>query len=371
MTKDTFKKIIFLITYTMVLMLVLLNIKSILVSISNIINVLSPLWIGIILAFVLNVPMSIIENNAFEKKENMVDKKVRMISLTLSIMIIIILLFILFVWVIPDFIDSTTYLVGQIPSLIDSLNNFLVNTFKNTDLSEYIGNLSNSAEVTGLISGIFKNIINNFTGVLSNFVSLIINLLTGIIISIYLLLEKEHILNGINNFLHKVLDEKITKKIDEVLKLSNKCFHDFITYQCLECLILGVLMFVALVLFRFPYALTISFMATVTAIVPIIGATIACIIGAILIGTTSIKQAIIFLIVFQVIQQIEGNIIYPKVVGKHVGLPPIATIVALIVGGAVAGLFGMLICIPITSIVYSLFKTKIKELESKKKKVET
>lgn len=119
-------------------------------------------------------------------------------------------------------------------------------------------------------------------------------------------------------------------------------------------------MFIAFVIFRFPYALTIAFLTAVTAIVPIFGATIACIIGAILIGTSSIEQAIVFLIVFQVIQQIENNIIYPRVVGKHVGLPPVLTIIALIVGGNIAGFIGMIICIPITSILLSLFWTKFK-----------
>ena len=119
-------------------------------------------------------------------------------------------------------------------------------------------------------------------------------------------------------------------------------------------------MFLAFVAFGFPYSLTIAFLTGVTAIVPIFGATVACIIGAILIGTVSIKQAIIFLIVFQVIQQIENNFIYPRVVGKHVGLPPVITILALMVGGNLAGFVGMILCIPITSILLSLFWTKFK-----------
>lgn len=367
MKKDTFKKYLMLITYTMILALVMVNIKEIFSILWRVIELFSPLWIGIALAFTLNVPMSIIEREVFGHT----DKKVRVVSVTLSIAIVVLLLLILFVWVIPDFIDSATYLLGQVPSMIEGLNNFLLETFKNTDLSEYIKNFSGSTEITSLLSSAFKGIINNFSSFLSNFASFVINLVTGIIIAIYFLLEKERILKATRTVIEKIFDSKVVKKMDKVFTLSNKCFHDFITYQCLECLILGVLMFIAFLIFRFPYALTIAFLTTVTAIVPIFGATIACIIGAILIGTVSIKQAIIFLIVFQVIQQIEGNVIYPKVVGKHVGLPAVITILAIFIGGEVAGFFGMLICIPLTSILYSLFWTKIDEKKtSKRKKLE-
>ncbi len=361
MKKDTYKKYLLLITYAMALMFVLINIKDIINVLWEGIKILSPLWIGIALAFTLNVPMSIIEREVFGHT----NKKVRIVSLILSILIIVLLVLILFVWVIPDFIDSATYLLGQVPSMIEGLNNFLVNAFKNTELAEYIKNFSGSKEITSILSTAVSGIINNFTGMLSNFVTFIINLVTGIIIAVYFLLEKEHIMGAIREIIDKTFKKKTKKKMDEVFALSNKSFHDFITYQCLECLILGVLMFIAFVIFRFPYALTIAFLTTLTAIVPIFGATVACIVGFILIGTVSIKQAIIFLIVFQVIQQIEGNIIYPKVVGKHVGLPPIVTIVAIIIGGKIAGFFGMLICIPLTSILYSLFWTRIKNMKAK------
>ncbi len=370
MKENTYKKYIILITYTLALTFCMINIQNILGTIGHILKILSPLWIGIALAFTLNVPMSIIEKEVFGHT----NKKVRILSLTASIMIVLMLLVILFAWVIPDFIDSATYLLGQVPALLENLNTFLMDTFRNTELSEYLRDFSASSEVTGMVSNVFKLLINNFTGVLSNFATTVINLVTGTIIAVYFLLEKEHILGTVKSLIERVFPKKTVKKIYEVFVLSNKSFHDFITYQCLECLILGVIMFIAFVIFRFPYALTIAFLTTVTAIVPIFGATVACIIGAILIGTSSIEQAIIFLIVFQVIQQIENNIIYPRVVGKHVGLPPVVTIIAIIVGGNIAGFFGMLICIPITSILLSLFWTKFKpveEIEDPKQKKKT
>lgn len=356
MKKETFKRYMLLITYAIVLVAVLINWRSVLNGAGSLFKLLTPLWIGIGLAITLNVPMSIIEKKVF----GATNKKVRVVSLILSIMIIVLLLLVLFVWIIPDFIKSASYLVGQIPSLLDSLNKFLIDTFSGTELSSYLNDFSGSSEMTNILSGVIKSLVTNFSSMLSNFATFVVDLVTGIIIAVYFLLEKEHILGTIKNLIKRIAPKDKVVKMKEVYDLSNKSIHDFITYQCLECLIIGVMMFIALKIFRFPYALTIAFLTTITAIIPIFGATIACIIGAILIGTSSINQSIVFLVVFQVVQQIEGNIIYPKVVGKHVGLPPVITIIALMIGGKIAGFLGMLLCIPLTSILYSLFWTKFK-----------
>lgn len=363
MKKETYKKYISLITYAMLLAFLLINVKSILSLLLDLFRLLAPLWIGIMLAFTLNVPMSIIERKVFKTT----NKRIRIVSMILSIMIVVLLLLVLFAWVIPDFIDSATYLVGQIPHLVEELIELFADTFKNTELSEYIKDFSGS-EFTGALSSLFKGVINNATGLLSNFIAFVVNFVTGTIIAIYFLLEKERIITSIKNILKKFCNTKVYAYIRKVYHLTNKSFHDFITYQCLECLILGLLMFVVFLIFRFPYALTIAFLTTITAIIPIFGATIACIIGAILIGTVSMEQALIFVIVFLIIQQIEGNLIYPRVVGKNVGLPPIVTIIALIIGGEIAGFMGMLLCIPTTSVIVSLIQTKIDEPEKKTRK---
>lgn len=354
MKLSAYKKYFIIITYTMILAFILFHIRSIVDFLGNIFEILTPVWIGVALAFTLNVPMSIIEKEVFGRSS----KGIRVFSLLSAITLVLFIFIILFVWVIPDFIDSATYLVGQIPSLMTNLNDFLMNAFRNTELSSYIKNFSGTSDVANLVSTIFSSLVTNFSSFLSNFVTFVVDAVTGIIIAVYFLFEKEKILGVLNSLVDRIFDDELRDKVHSILSLSNKSFHDFITYQCLECLILGVLMFVTFVVFRFPYALTIAFLTAVTAIVPIFGATIACIIGAILIGTASIQQAILFVIVFQVIQQIEGNFIYPKVVGGHVGLPPVVTIIAILVGGKLAGFMGMLLCIPITAIGYSLFISK-------------
>ena len=140
---------------------------------------------------------------------------------------------------------------------------------------------------------------------------------------------------------------------------SIRIFSKFITVQCLEAVILGGLFLVAMTIFRFPYALAISSLITVTALIPVFGAFIACAVGIILIGITNPIQAVWFFVLFQVIQQIEGNLIYPRVVGKSVGLPALWVMLAVTVGGNAFGLVGMLISVPLSSILYSLFKEKV------------
>ena len=142
----------------------------------------------------------------------------------------------------------------------------------------------------------------------------------------------------------------------DIAELSNQTFTKFISGQCLEALILGCIFFVILTLFQFPYALLISVITTITALIPIFGALIAMVIGAILIATINPLQALLFVGIYLIIQQIEGNLIYPRVVGKSVGLSPIWTLLAVTVGGSLFGIVGMLIGLPLASILYAIFK---------------
>ena len=351
MTKATYKKIMGLITYTILLSLFLFKFSSITSVIGSIFKILTPLWTGLILAFVINVPMS-----AFEKKVfGATNKKIRTASLILSILLILLIFVAIFSWVIPDLIDSLSSIVKQVPTIVNDFYNILYNLFKNTDLSKYLNNLDSTQDISKFISSGFSSLINNFTGIISNSAILIFNLFTGIIIAIYFLFGKEKMLANLRKVELKFLDDRIIVKLDKLCALINKAFHDFIAYQCLECLILGTLMFIAFTIFGFPYALTIAFLTAITAIIPIFGATIALIVGAILIATESLKQALVFIIVFEIVQQLENNVIYPHVVGKHVGLPPILTILAIIVGGKVGGFVGMILCIPLTSVINTLF----------------
>ena len=158
-------------------------------------------------------------------------------------------------------------------------------------------------------------------------------------------------------------------KITEIGSLANKTFSKFISGQCVEAIILGLIIFFTSIIFRFPYSLIIAVLTAVTALIPIFGALIAMLVGAILIAITNPIQAIIFMVVFQIVQQIEGNFIYPKVVGKSVGLSPLWTLLAITVGGNLFGIPGMLLGLPLASVVYALIKefvnTRLKEKDIK------
>ena len=151
-------------------------------------------------------------------------------------------------------------------------------------------------------------------------------------------------------------DKKKADKLMELGKLANKTFNSFISGQCVDAVVLGTIIFIVCSLFRFPYALIIAVLTTITALIPILGAMIAMVIGAILIATINPFQALLFIAIFLVVQQIEGNFIYPHVVGNSVGLPSIWVLVAVSVGGSLMGLAGMLIFIPLTAVVYTMLR---------------
>ena len=351
MSTRLYRKFLALITYTVFLLFVGFNFGKIVKFLYDLLLVFKPLWYGLTLAFVLNVPISLLEKHLFKSS----DKLHRVLSIMLSILCLVILLSMLFVWVIPDFIESITYLIGQTPIIINSINDLIASMFGDSEISQYIYGINGTNNVSEVISNVFKYIVENFYSGLSNAAGLLINLITGFIIAIYLLLEKEFILERCKFVVYKIFDDKIVNKLKYIYSVSYKAFRDFITFQCLECFILASIMFVTYIIFGFPYALTIAFLTGITAMIPIFGATIACVIGAVLIGTVSLKQMVVFIIVFQVVQQIENNLIYPHVVGKNVGLPPILTIIAIIVGGSLFGLFGVLVSVPLTSVINNLF----------------
>ena len=202
---------------------------------------------------------------------------------------------------------------------------------------------------------------------ITSFISSLVTLFTALVFSCYMLSQKEYLIYGLKKVLNAYFSKSKSDKILGICTLSNNTFSKFVSGQCLEALILGVIFFVVLSIFRFPYALLISLLTSITALIPIFGALIAMVIGAILIATINPLQALLFIVLFLIIQQIEGNVIYPKVVGKSVGLSPIWTLLAVTVGGNLFGILGMLIGLPLASIVYALIKKDINNKVQEKK----
>lgn len=348
------------------------NLKLIFDVLGNIYRVFSPFILGFVLAYILNIPMMKVEyllKKAIpDKYEDKYSGIIRLVSIILSILLLVLIIAFVGFLLIPELIENIESLMNNIPAFIESSKDWVINLLdKYPDVQREIEVMfAESGNVSGIVSSIFTYIINGIVGFVSGFVGGFVYIFTGIIFAIYMLCQKEYLVDGIKRLVYAFTDKRKANKIMDISKLTNKTFSKFISGQCVEAVILGTIMFVVCLLGRFPYALIIGVLTAITALVPIFGAFIACGVGAVLIAITNPLQALIFVAVFVIIQQIEGNVIYPKVVGKSVGLSPLWTLLAITVGGNLFGVVGMIIGLPLASVVYAIGKESIKKKLDKK-----
>lgn len=360
--KNDIKRLILLIIIGVMSYLLISNFSIVFQVLSKLNKAIFPFILGIILAFVLNIPMTKVENflNKLQKNNK---KKIPMRVISITISLIVFIAFIIFIAfnLVPELINNIETLIRNIPGVISNIQDYLLGLVKDyPEIQTKVNDLfANNGKIDDIIVTILNYLVNGSIGFISSLVSSLITIFTSLIFAIYMLSQKEYLVNGIKKVLSAYLNKKNYNKVISIGKLSNKTFSNFVSGQCLEAFILGVILFIVLSIFRFPYALLISVLTAVTALIPIFGALIAGAVGAILIATINPIQALIFIIVFLVIQQIEGNLIYPKVVGKSVGLSPIWTLLAITVGGSLFGILGMLIGLPLASILYALFKKDV------------
>lgn len=358
-----------LVIMAIVLIFAFIYISEIWSFIKFIIKVFMPFIIGLAIAFVLNVLMNTIENKWFKKWKVKANVK-RPISLLISIAIVLSFIVLLLLLIIPNLQNTIELFADSIPAYSRSLQNLLndwkidsnvINEIKEvldslgTTLADYIKN--NSNKVIDVTLGIASNVVTGF-----------VNITIGFVFAIYFLAQKEKIASQFSKVMDAYLSNKKISKIKEIATLSNKVFSHFVSGQCIEAIIIGILCFFGMVVLRLPYASTISVLVGFTALIPVFGAFIGTIFGAFLIFMVSPLQAIIFVMFIIILQQLEGNLIYPKVVGKSVGLPGIWVLVAVSVGASINGVLGMLLSVPICSIIYSILATNVKiRLEDKNK----
>lgn len=361
------KDIRFLILYTVLLIFGFIYIKEIFSILRYIIKIFMPFIIGIMIAFVLNVLMEVIENKWFEKLNWNKNTK-RALSLTLSIFIVIGFFIILMLLIIPNLQDTIVIFANNIPDYLSNLKELLLklNVSDNVinDIMDTLSNLGDSAKEYVLSNS--GKIIETTFGIASNVLNAFVNVFIGIVFAIYFLVDKEKISRQFSNIMKAYLPSKSCKKIEDIAELSNRVFANFVSGQCLEAIIIGVLCFFGMIILRLPYAGAISVLVGFTALIPVFGAFIGTIIGAFLIFMVNPLQSVIFVIFIIVLQQLEGNLIYPHVVGKSVGLPGIWVLVAVTIGASINGVLGMLLSVPLASILYSILKTDV-NLKLKKK----
>lgn len=365
MKDKTRKDIIIIISYIALVIFALVNFSKIIDFLGKVISIFSPFLLGIILAFVLNVLNNFIEKKIFGKiKPSKIWNKIkRPLCITLSLILVFLTIFFVMNLLIPQLKNSASLFTDTLPAykedIIGILNKFDVDESTVNKVGEYLDNFGKV--ITDYIKGNSKDVITVTTEVATSVVNIISKGIITLVFAIYMIAQKETLSRQINKVMKAYLKPKTINKINTVGTLANKTFSNFVTGQCLEALIFGSLVFVGMLIFRFPYASTIGVLLGFTALIPIFGAFIGTAIGFILIMMVSPVKAILFVVFIIVLQQIEGNLIYPRVVGKSIGLPGMWVLLSVTVGGSIGGILGMLIATPLCSLLYALFTRMIND----------
>ncbi len=373
LNKKNMKKLMILISFGIILFWALTNLPIIFGFLSHLLHLLYPFILGAVIAFILNIPMTKIEN--FIKKHQKSNKSklpVRTISITLSLVIFVGVIILISFLLIPELIENIQLLIKNIPGFIENIQNWVLDLVDNyPDIKLRVEEVfKDTTNVNNIMVTVLNYVINGSLSFVTSLITSVFTLFTAVVFAVYALSQKEYLSRGIKKIMYAYMKKEHVEKIMEIATLSNKTFSKFISGQCVEAIILGTIFFFTLTVLRFPYALIISVLTAVTALIPMFGAMIAMLIGALLISVTSIWQAILFIVVFQIIQQIENNFIYPKVVGKSVGLASMWTLMAVILGGSLLGITGMIIGLPLASILYAILRNETNEkLETKKIKI--
>lgn len=365
MKYKTRKDIIIIISYIALVIFALVNFSKIFAFLGKVISIFSPFLLGIILAFVLNVLNNFIEKKIFGKiKPSKIWNKIkRPLCITLSLILVFLTIFFVMNLLIPQLKNSASLFTDTLPAykedIIGILNKFDVDESTVNKVGEYLDNFGKV--ITDYIKGNSKDVITVTTEVATSVVNIISKGIITLVFAIYMIAQKETLSRQINKVMKAYLKPKTINKINTVGTLANKTFSNFVTGQCLEALIFGSLVFVGMLIFRFPYASTIGVLLGFTALIPIFGAFIGTAIGFILIMMVSPVKAILFVVFIIVLQQIEGNLIYPRVVGKSIGLPGMWVLLSVTVGGSIGGILGMLIATPLCSLLYALFTKMVND----------
>ena len=368
-----------LILFTIIILIALWNYLLIFEAIRFVFGIVFPFLLGGAIAFVLNVPMNFLEEklfrNRFVRDKKPFRKLARPMSLILTLIIVIgVVVLVMFV-VIPELGKTLISLGRTIRLFVPEAQRFLEELFTdNSEIQNWLNGLNLDPErMIDSAMSFFQNgagnVLNSTVSAISSIVSGVTTFVIAFVFSCYILLQKEKLSVQVQKVMHAYLSEKHVEWCMEVCSLTFRSFSSFLTGQCVEALILGTMFFIVMSVFNMPYAMLVGVLIAFTALIPIFGAFIGCVIGAFLILMVDPLQALGFIIMFLVLQQIEGNLIYPKVVGSSVGLPSIWVLAAVTIGGSLMGVVGMLIFIPIVSVFYNLFRSSVYKRLRKKRQI--
>ena len=359
------KKIRELIVFTALLVVALWKFDVVLDVLKTIGQIIFPFILGGAIVFVINVPMSFLEKKIFEnvKKENKAVRKLaRPVSLLLTIVLVVGVIALVMIGVIPQLTKTMGSLMINITDFIPQIKIWIRDFFHdNREIMKLVDQVQFNPDQAirwgiSLLGNGAGNMMNTTVSAVGSVVSGLATFFIAFSFACYVLFQKEKLHVQVRKVLFAILPKQKADAFLKVCSLTYRTFANFLTGQCLEAVILGCMFVVTLSILRMPYALLIGVLIAFTALIPIFGAFIGCAVGSFLIFMVSPKQAIIFIIVFLVLQQIEGNLIYPHVVGESVGLPSIWVLAAVTIGGNLMGIVGMLVFIPLLSVVYTIFR---------------
>lgn len=360
------KKILYLITFAVLLYLGVQHLNLVLSFAGGIIRILFPFILGAAIAFVLDVPMSFFEKHLFAKKRikgrKAVEKLARPASLLLSVLFVAVLVLVVVLVVVPELGTTIVSVTRRIEENIPKLQAWLETAFRSdSPIVQWADTIDFQPQkmldsIIGVLQSGVNNILTSTISVTVGIVNTAMNVGIAFIFSFYILLQKERLAVQMKKALYALLPKKWVKYILHVCSLANEIFANFIAGQCIEAVILGSMFFISMTILGFPYALLVGVLIAFTALIPVFGGIIGCWIAFFLILMVSPLKAVMFLGLFLILQQIEGNLIYPHVVGGSVGLPSIWVLAAVTLGGSLMGIVGMLIFIPLVSVLYSLFR---------------
>ena len=365
------RTILLIIAFAVLLYTAAQNLASVYGAVRTVWRVFGVVITGLAMAFVLNVPLKLFENRVFygmsEDRRPLVRKLRRPVSLVFALVVSLGLIGILIAVVLPQLTATVAEVAARLPEYISSavnwLNDFLagfgieIESLKNftvdwekvfSELTTYLK--EGSANVDG------SSVVDTVTGVGTSVVSTVMNTFLGLVVAVYILAQKERIGRFTRRCIDAFLPQKAASGLARIASMASETFSNFVAGQLADSCILGILCYICMRIFRFPYPEVISVVIGVTSLVPMVGSFIGEVIGALLILIVSPLKALLFVVMVLAIQQVDGAFIYPRIVGRSVGLPGVAVFCAVIVGGNVAGVIGAMIGVPVCALVYALLR---------------
>ena len=403
LNKQTFRKLLILVGFGVLLNFAVQHLDTLDGAFSWVFAIIEPFVLGGVLAFILNVPMRAVERFLFPPKKTSVietvlikegelqdkagevirnsipgakkqppkrprfdiDRIRRPVSMIVTLLLVAAVVALVFGIVLPELIRTGTNLITNMPGYFESASVWVNKLLEdNPAILSYINDIIQQINLDEMSSRLMQflqdsELIQNSFGTASSLVGGVVIAFIGLIFSFYILMRKEQLARQCKMILSAFLPRGVVERVVRIARLTSSTFSHFLSGQCTEAVILGFLFFIAMSVFKFPYALLCSVLIGFTALIPIFGAFFGCIVSALLILMVEPQKALWFVIMFLILQQVEGNLIYPHVVGSAVGLPSLWVLVAVTVGGSMFGILGMLFFIPLASVLYAILRDTV------------